>query len=203
MTSDVDRTKIQLAGGGAVTPDHREIRPDGQQKGYVVLSPEERARGFVEPVRRSYVHTVCGAKTTMALAIAETYARDPGFYTGTFCCGCGAHYPLAQFVWDGTDQVVGSVAPAVAAQELREPKMAVMQQVPGDDPLMVAWNRYKETEAFANTKRWSTVPQHVDGTLWAAFVAGFRAAQPVPIGEAEKSDASAPTGAKNSPGGDT
>lgn len=32
------------------------IREDGQQAGYVVLSAEERAKGFVRPVRRSYVH---------------------------------------------------------------------------------------------------------------------------------------------------
>jgi len=38
------------------TPDHRELRADGQQKAYVVLSAEERAKGFVRPVRRSYRH---------------------------------------------------------------------------------------------------------------------------------------------------
>jgi hypothetical protein len=32
------------------------IGPDGQQKNYVVLTEEERAKGFVRPVRRSYVH---------------------------------------------------------------------------------------------------------------------------------------------------
>jgi hypothetical protein len=36
-------------------PD-REDRGDGQQKGYVILSAEERRKGFVRPVRTSYRH---------------------------------------------------------------------------------------------------------------------------------------------------
>lgn len=107
--ASVDRSKTELAGGGAVTGDHRDINPaTGQQKGYVVLSAEERSKGFIRPVRRSYVHLKCGAVTTMAQSIAETYARDPGFYSGTFCCGCRVHLPLSEFRWDGTDEVVGS-----------------------------------------------------------------------------------------------
>lgn len=46
-----------LADGSPVTPDHLEIDPaTGMQKAYVVLSQEERAKGFVRPVRRSYRH---------------------------------------------------------------------------------------------------------------------------------------------------
>lgn len=98
-----------LTDGSPVTPDHRDINPEtGQQKGYVVLTAEERAKGFVRPVRRSYVHLTCGAVTTMAQSIAETYAREPGFYSGTFCCACRVHRPLAEFHWDGTKEVVGS-----------------------------------------------------------------------------------------------
>lgn len=37
-----------LTDGSPVTADHREINPTtGQQKGYVVLSDEERAKGYV------------------------------------------------------------------------------------------------------------------------------------------------------------
>ncbi|MGE0408736.1 MAG: hypothetical protein AB7P23_05670 [Amphiplicatus sp.] len=105
----VDRSRRVMMDGGPVTDDHREINPaTGQQKGYVVLSAEERDKGFVRPVRCSYVHKPCGGLTTMALPIAETYARDPGFYSGTFCCGCRAHFPLDQFVWAGTEAQVGS-----------------------------------------------------------------------------------------------
>lgn len=92
-------------------PGLRKIGPDGMQESYLVLSDEERAKGFVRPVRRSYTHERCGTVTTMGLAIAETYARDPGFYGGTYCVGCQAHYPVGkygQFVWTGTDEKVGS-----------------------------------------------------------------------------------------------
>jgi hypothetical protein len=104
----VDRSARVLTDGSPVTDDHRELLPSGQQKGYVVLSAEERSKGFVRPVRRSYRHKTCNSMTTMGLALAETYARDPYFYSGTFCCTCAAHFPLDQFVWEGTDEQVGS-----------------------------------------------------------------------------------------------
>ena len=67
---------------------------------------EERAKGYVRPVRTKYIHK-CGAETVMAEALAETYARDPKFYGGTFCVGCGDHFPVAEFVWSDTDPTVG------------------------------------------------------------------------------------------------
>ena len=104
--------KTTLTDGSPVTPDHREIDPrTGQQKAYVVLSADERAKGFIRPVRRSYVHETCGTVTTMGQSLAETYARDPKFYSGTFCCACGAHFPVGEsgkFVWDGTSEKVGT-----------------------------------------------------------------------------------------------
>src|SRR4249920_4210328 len=42
----VDRSKTTLTDGSPVTPEHLELRPSGQEKGSVVLSAEERARGF-------------------------------------------------------------------------------------------------------------------------------------------------------------
>lgn len=98
-----------LTDGSPVTDDHRDIDPStGQQKGYVVLSEDERAKGFVRPLRNSYTHNVCGTATKMGASIAETYARDPSFYSGTFCAHCRDHFPLDQFVWEGTAEVVGS-----------------------------------------------------------------------------------------------
>jgi hypothetical protein len=152
-----------LTDGSPVTDDHREInRATGMQKGYVVLSEAERAKGFVEPVRRSYVHVGapqtgnlrdltddeherydafgyakyeaygperspvcgrfwtqadlnrlggCGSTTTMGDSLAETYARQPEFYQGTFCSHCRDHFPVGErgeFVWAGTDQRVGT-----------------------------------------------------------------------------------------------
>lgn len=99
--------RTTLSDGTQVYPEHRNLRPNGQQNGYVMLAEEERAKGFVRPVRRSYKHLECGGITSMGQTIAETYARDPHFYSGTFCCTCGSHFPVGekgQFVWldDGT-----------------------------------------------------------------------------------------------------
>lgn len=148
------------------------IGPNGQHRSYWILSAEERARGFVRPVRRSYSHVGppgprnptrpltdeererykgcgyvsyeayppgdpervgsvvgefwtqaqldrvgrgCRTVTTMSLAIAETYARQPSFYGSTFCVGCGTHLRVGkagEFVWvvDGrvTEERVGT-----------------------------------------------------------------------------------------------
>src|SRR6266536_5628126 len=77
-------------------------QPVPQAEVYLVLSEEERAKGFVRPVRRSYKHLTCGAVTTMAQVIAETYARSPGYYGVTYCVGCRMHRPVGasgEFVW--------------------------------------------------------------------------------------------------------
>lgn len=163
MPKPVDRTQRVLTDGSPVPEDqsHTTLKPNGQQEGYIVLTEEERAKGFVRPVRRSYRHVGlaapeglrditdaererhgehgyvkyqpygperapmtgrfwtqadldrvnagCGTVTTMSQEIAETFARDPSFYGGTFCCGCGKHLPLAEFRWvDNPDQQVGS-----------------------------------------------------------------------------------------------
>lgn len=80
--------------------------PVPQAAVYLVLSDAERAKGFVRPVRRTYEHTVCGTTTTMGTAIAETYAREPGFYGATYCVHCGVHRPVGsagEFIWpDGS-----------------------------------------------------------------------------------------------------
>jgi hypothetical protein len=89
-------------------PDLHVTGPNGQQKKYLVLPPEELERGFVRPVRRSYRHLKCGAVTTMGHTLAETYARKPTFYTHTFCGLCGTHPPVAEFVWDEDGQPLGS-----------------------------------------------------------------------------------------------
>jgi hypothetical protein len=38
----------------------------------------------------------------MGVALAETYARQPGFYGSTMCVGCGKHLPVGrsgEFTW--------------------------------------------------------------------------------------------------------
>lgn len=132
--------------------------PVPQHDTYLVLSAEERAKGFVRPYRDSYVHVgdrpnyplrdltddereryaaagyakyepypetkspvlgrfwtrnqldakACGALTKMGRELSETYARDPHFYGATYCVGCRMHRPVAEFVWDGTQERVGT-----------------------------------------------------------------------------------------------
>jgi hypothetical protein len=54
--------------------------------------------------------------------------------------------------------------------------MSVMSPVPKADPLMVAWEAYRQTDDYANTKQWAIQADHTEGSLWAAFMAGFQAA---------------------------
>lgn len=141
-------------------PGLKNIEPSGMQEKYLVLSDEERAKGFVRPVRTSYKHvgcrpggkmreltaeererykdfgyamyeeygpekdpvvgkfwtekelrSGCGAITTMGQALAETYARNPAFYGGTFCRQCGEHFPVGtngEFVWTDDGSKVGT-----------------------------------------------------------------------------------------------
>jgi len=43
-----------------------------------------------------------------------------------------------------------------------------------DEPLMIAWKAYKETEDYAYTIGWAGKSN--EGNLWAAFARGFNAA---------------------------
>lgn len=108
----VDRANQQLVSGDPVPADrsHTELRESGQQKDYVVLTKDEREKGFVRPFRDAYRHAKCGKITTMGRAIAETYARDPEFYTGTMCVHCKGHYPIGpdgEFTWYEMDGAEG------------------------------------------------------------------------------------------------
>lgn len=73
-----------------------------------------------------------------------------------------------------------------------------MTQCPPDHPLMIAWQAYQATEDYQNSYKWATAGiepppvvrrdpnanyptadsyrQYVQGSLWAAFMAGFNAA---------------------------
>ena len=100
MGVTTDRNDPRLVHGDDETP-----RP--QNEVYLVLSEEERAKGFVRPYRDTYTHKTCGTDTHMGYALSATYARNPKFYSGTFCCHCSMHRPVAEFVWKGTDITVG------------------------------------------------------------------------------------------------
>jgi hypothetical protein len=82
--------------------------PVPQSEVYLVLSEEERSKGFVRPLRLSYRHVVCNSVTTMGLALCETYARQPSFYGSTYCVHCQQHCRVDEFRWVEDGEVVGS-----------------------------------------------------------------------------------------------
>lgn len=147
-------------------PRLNQVKDNGQNKAYLIMTDEELSKGYVRPFRDTYIHkgrkyenapvllsenhtfqdrvyiaTIpvlkdedgkvigssyltkkeydqwyetggfiggCGGKTTMARKIAETYAVNPKYYGATFCAFCGQHLSVNEFVWDGTDELVGS-----------------------------------------------------------------------------------------------
>jgi hypothetical protein len=52
----------------------------------------------------------------------------------------------------------------------------VMEALPKDHPLMVAWETYKETDDYANSRKWAATPEYLEGSMWGSFMAGFIAA---------------------------
>jgi hypothetical protein len=62
--------------------------------------------------------------------------------------------------------------------------MTAMQALPKDSPIMVAWEKYKSSDEYANSRKWAASEKYVDGSMWAAFLAGYQASapsQPAPV----------------------
>lgn len=58
--------------------------------------------------------------------------------------------------------------------------MSTMALLPKDHPLMQAYDLYRSTEEYANSKRWAShvhKDEHLEGSLWSLFAAGWQAAQ--------------------------
>lgn len=55
-----------------------------------------------------------------------------------------------------------------------------MRQLRDDEPLMIAWNKYKKSEDYLNScKHFITFADNLIGNMWGVFMAGFNsAAQP-------------------------
>lgn len=85
-----------------------DTEPVPQHEVYLVLSEEERKKGFTRPYRYKYIHKTCGTETTMGMALSETYARDPKFYGATYCVKCAMHKFVDEFYWSADGQTVGS-----------------------------------------------------------------------------------------------
>lgn len=79
---EVDRTAVMTLHGTPVE-EIREIhaaQPVGQHADYIVLTQEERAKGFVRPVRRSYRHIgIPGPKNPLRDLTEEEIARHGQF----------------------------------------------------------------------------------------------------------------------------
>ncbi len=52
-------------------------------------------------------------------------------------------------------------------------QLRAMAPVPENDPLMIAWKAHKTSMDYANTMTWAG--KNNEGSLWACFMAGFRA----------------------------
>jgi hypothetical protein len=50
--------------------------------------------------------------------------------------------------------------------------MSTMLPVAKDDPRWISWQQYIESEEGANSMRWAKHPEHSEGSMWAAFIAG-------------------------------
>jgi len=97
-----DPTDSRLTHG----PDDPAEPSPGMAEVYLVLSAEERQKGFIRPVRQTYIHDLCTTVTRMGISLAETYAANPRFYGATYCATCRLHRPVGpngEFAWeDGT-----------------------------------------------------------------------------------------------------
>jgi hypothetical protein len=51
-----------------------------------------------------------------------------------------------------------------------------MAEMPLTHPLRAAWEQYKLTDEFNNTRKWAAEPMHLEGSLWAVWLAAFTAA---------------------------
>lgn len=87
-----------------------------------------------------------------------------GILNGYSCGACG-----------GTGKAVIGM-PESQPPEDRKPKLrdssVAMSPVAEDDPLMIAWRAFQATPEYANAYKWARYVEHIEGSLWCAFLAG-------------------------------
>jgi hypothetical protein len=93
-----------------------DTQPGPQNEVYLVLSEEDRAKGFVRPLRRAYVHVDgCGALTTPRPHGDRCARCEPGHRGGsdrpmtgavTFTAPCDRCQTLARWTQGGNQVVV-------------------------------------------------------------------------------------------------
>lgn len=84
--------------------DYGERLEDGQYENHPTLDEGD----FKKPIRIEYIHNECGETTRIGQYIAESFARDPDYYTKTFCVHCGDYYPVGEFRWAEDGETVGT-----------------------------------------------------------------------------------------------
>jgi hypothetical protein len=121
------KPKTCLTDGSPVTDDFSEILPNGQQKAYIVLTPEERAKGFVRPVRKSYKHVGIRPRYPIRDLTEEEKQRYAQFkyiayeeYPKTDFPVTGRYWTQAQL--SGGCGTVTTMSPALAETYARDPK---------------------------------------------------------------------------------
>lgn len=84
--------------------DYGEQREDGQYENYPTIG----AGDVQQAPRDTYVHVDgCGQTTSMTGDLPVSVARDPEYYSKTYCAGCQEHVPVEEVEWDdGEDWVV-------------------------------------------------------------------------------------------------
>ena len=55
--------------------------------------------------------------------------------------------------------------------------MPEQQEIDKNDPMFILWDEYKASAEYKNSFKWAGQERHRDGSMWAAFVQGYVAAQ--------------------------
>jgi hypothetical protein len=75
------------------------------------LTVHDETKGYVRPHRDAVVH-VRGAQrcpvTILRPDHADFHARTPGVLDRVTCTTCRREFPASEFVWHGSDEVVGT-----------------------------------------------------------------------------------------------
>ena len=111
-------------------PDHpglNQSKENGQNKVYLVLSDEERAKGFVRPLRLSYVHGGRKPRFSLRDLTAEEQERHAGYdyvkyeeYPESESPVCGRYWTQKDL--DSGCGVSTSMGRTIAETYAREPK---------------------------------------------------------------------------------
>lgn len=96
-----------------MTFDYGKKLPDGQHEKH----PINVEGDYIAPIRETYIHKTCNAATKIGSLIAETYARNPKYYTRTFCAECRDYFPIAEFNWKSDGIELGQIVQDVEEEK--------------------------------------------------------------------------------------